>query len=129
MPRPRQLIQFAFNLAAAASLALCVATVALWVLGCRREPGVRGAYLSGTYFYAQITTYNHILSFDVAAGRHWPQLRATYYPRLGSEAGLVRRGEYGSKLVSDLPPLPLNMASTGVTWNGEMWLTGAPTVR
>jgi hypothetical protein len=124
----RRLLRILPNAAAAGSLVLCVATVALWVRGARREPGVRGAYVSGAAFYAQATTHKHVLSFDLVAGTHWPRMRAAHYPTLGPGFGVVRRGEYG-RHPGDLPPLPLNAAFSGVSVSGAMWLRTAPAVR
>jgi hypothetical protein len=104
-----------FNLLAGMSLVLCVASAVAWAFGSRREPGIRGVYLSSANVYAQLSTHNHIFSVDVAAGQHWPQIRATHFPMFASGFGLVRRGEWGAKLGD---PLPLNMAFTGVSLDG-----------
>jgi hypothetical protein len=117
-----------FNLAAAVALLLCIPIVWLWMMGARREAGIRGAYYSGDRWYAQVTAHKHVVSLDIVAGRYWPQIRAAHFPALASGFGTVRRGEWGAKL-GDLPPLPGNMAFTGVSLDGGIWLTNTPTVR
>jgi hypothetical protein len=117
-----------FNFAAGVSLGLCIPVILLWALGARREAGIRGMYCSGDSFYAQLTAHNHIVSFDVVAGRHWPKMRAVHFPALTSGFGVVRRGEWGATL-GDLPPLPGNMAFTGVSLDGAAGSTHSPAGR
>jgi predicted Zn-ribbon and HTH transcriptional regulator len=98
------------------------------VIGCRRQPGVRGAYWAGETFHAQAATYKHILSVSVIAGQHWPAIRAAHYPLAGPGVGLVRRGEYGGDQ-GRLPPVPFNSAFGGVSWRGAISLTATPAMR
>ena len=117
-----------FNVAAAVALLMCIPFVCLWALGARREAGVRGACYSGESYYVQVVAHKHVVSFSLAGGRHWPQIRAAEFPALAPGFGAVRRGEWGAGR-GDLPPLPFNMAFTGVSLDGAMWLRNAPAVR
>lgn len=117
------------NIAAALSVALCVAAAAMWALGLRRDPGIRGAYVSGTHFYAQVATNRLILSCNIAAGRDWRTFRAATFRKLPDGVGLVRRGGPRSNM-SALPLLPPgDPAFSGVSLDDErIWLQPTPAV-
>ncbi len=70
--------RFLDMLAMMAALA-CAACIALWILGSRRAPGVRGVYYSGASGYVQLSTHRHILSLTLASGSSWPALCAANF--------------------------------------------------
>jgi hypothetical protein len=132
----KRLRRILLNALTALSLILFAATVGLWIESYGQRPGVYGVGLHSPSWYGQAMSFRGTLLISHVRGSGYTAMRASNWPAARDGLHLVRRGAYGAGVIgggsggraADAPPVPGNMAFTGVSLGGEKGM-GNPAVR